>query len=209
MTPGETVYATYHEGRIELDEPVAWPEGTRLAVAPLRPLIGDGRLEGPVIIAGFGLAGRCVADLLDQAHIPYTIVERNPVTVATQRALGKQVVEGDITDAQTLSAAGIEKASVLALTIPDDQAVLEATALARRLRPDLFIIARTNYASMGMRAAQLGADEVVKAEQAVALQFYERLSRRLAPPKDRRRDDPRAGHKPEEVCRPASEQGSP
>ena len=42
-----------------------------------------------VIIVGFGLAGRCVADLLTHAKIRFTIVERNPVTVATQRALGR------------------------------------------------------------------------------------------------------------------------
>jgi hypothetical protein len=30
-----------------------------------------------------------------------------------------------------------------------------------------------------MKASQLGADEVIKAEQAVALQFYDKLSRRL------------------------------
>ena len=75
--------------------------------------------------------------------------------------------------------AGLSSATILALTIPDEDAVLRATSLARRLQPDIYIIARTNYSSKGMQASQLGADDVVKAEQAVALHFYDRLSRRI------------------------------
>ena len=176
---GQTSYATYRGGKIELDEPQDWPDGMKVCVTPL-PAIDDGEaISGHVIIVGFGLAGRCVADLLDTAKLPYTIIERNPVTVETQRALGRRVVAGDASDTDTLVEAGLNTASILALTIPDEEAVLRAISLARRLRPQIYIIARTNYASQGMRASQLGADDVVKAEQAVAVQFYDRLSRRL------------------------------
>jgi voltage-gated potassium channel Kch len=65
------------------------------------------------------------------------------------------------------------------LTIPDEDAVLKAIKLAREIKPELYIIARTNYSSMGLRAVQLGADDVVKAEQAVAIQFRERLSQHI------------------------------
>jgi CPA2 family monovalent cation:H+ antiporter-2 len=136
-------------------------------------------MDERAIIVGFGLAGRCVADLLDQVGIGYTIVEQNPVTVETQRALGRSITLGDAANAETLTEAGLNTASILALTIPHEDTVLEATQLARRLRPDIYIIARTNYSSKGMKASQLGADDVVKAEQAVAVQFYDKLSRRI------------------------------
>ena len=173
--------AVYRDGRIVLEGKVDWPEGTELLVSPApsvsRPPASANR---PVIVAGFGLAGRYVADLLRSAGIPFTVIERNAVTVATQRALGREIVFGDVTSAETLEQAGLQEAGILALTIPDEDAVLKGIALARRLRPDIYIIARTNYSSKGMRASQLGADDVVKAEQAVALQFYERLSQHLA-----------------------------
>ncbi len=39
---------------------------------------------------------------------------------------------------------------------------------------------RTNYSSNGVKASQLGASEVVKTEQGVALQFYDKkLSKRI------------------------------
>lgn len=175
----QPIGATVRDGHIELDEPSNWPEGTRLLVSPVCPPHGDEPHSGHVIIVGFGLAGRCVADLLRQAELSYTIIEKNAVTVATQKALGRDILEGDVLDADTLMEAGLGRAAILALTIPDEDAVLSATELARRLKPDIYIIARTNYSSKGMRASQLGADEVVKAEQAVALQFYEKLSRRI------------------------------
>ena len=171
--------ATYRNNQIILDGPVDWPEATRLLVTPVLPLEGERRMNGHVIIVGFGLAGRCVADLLDQAKLPYVIIERNPTTVETQSALGRRIIEGDVNDPDILTGAGLTDADIVALTIPDEDAVLQATSLARRLKPDVYIIARTNYSSKGMRATQLGADDVVKAEQAVALQFYERLSRRI------------------------------
>lgn len=178
----QSIGATLEGGQIHPDHPVDWPDGTRLVITPVTPLAGDGRLDGHVIIVGFGLAGRCVADLLDQAKLPYTIIEKNPVTVETQRALGRDIMDGDALDAETLTKAGLNTAAILALTIPDEDAVLAATALARRLRPKIYIIVRTNYSSQGMKASQLGADDVIKAEQAVALQFYDRLSKRIGQP---------------------------
>lgn len=171
--------AVYRGGQLHLDGSVDWPEGTRVRVTPLLPPNAVCEIDGHVVIVGFGLAGRCIAELLSTAKIPYTIVEQNPVTVETQRALGRQIFEGEATDVETLTKAGLHSASILALTIPDEEAVLTATSLARRLSPDIYIIARTNYSSKGMRASQLGADDVIKAEQAVALQFYDRLSQRI------------------------------
>lgn len=173
--PQESVDAVFCDGEVHFDETPAWAEGTRLHVVPIPAPRFLEKPEGRVIIVGFGLAGRCVADLLDGQQIPYTIIEKNDVTVETQRALGRTIVAGDAANTDTLIKAGLNTASILALTIPDEAAVLEATSIARRLRPKLYIIARTNYASKGMRASQLGADEVVKAEQAVAVQFYDRL----------------------------------
>ena len=181
-SPDQLCRAIYRGGKVVLDEAVDWPDGAPVVVTLRAPTTPPPEFGGRVIIVGFGLAGRCIADLLNSSAIDYTIIEKNPVTVETQRALGRQILQGDATDAETLETAGLHDASILALTIPDEEAVLKATSLARRLHPPIHIIARTNYASQGMRASQLGADEVIKGEQAVALQFYERVSRRIREP---------------------------
>ena len=179
--PERMEYAgVYEKGVIRLTARVDWPDGTpvSICVAERSGEITSADL-GKVIIAGFGLAGRWVADIFDRHGIEYVIVEKNASTVETQHKLGRNIVEGDISDEATLQAAGIKEASILALTVPDEPAVLEATRLARALRPGIYIVARTNYSSSGMQASQLGADDVIKAEQVVARQFYEMLLRKI------------------------------
>jgi len=175
-----TYRGIFRGGLVQLLEDAPWDEGTpvevSLAEAPSADFINQ---MGLVIVAGFGLAGRWVADIFDRHGIDYIVVEQNPDTVKRQKLLGKKIILGDISQEPTLISAGIETADILALTIPDEQAVLKATKVARRLRPGIYIIARTTYSSSGMEAAQLGADAVVKAEQAVANHFYELLLRKL------------------------------
>jgi len=175
----QSLSAVYEDGSIVLQGQADWPSGTKLLVLPVAAANQDHPLDGHVIIVGYGLVGRAVAELLDNASIPFTLLEQNPQTVKTQRALGRNIIHGDALDANTLVAAGLHTAAVLALTIPDEAAVLQAITIARRLRPEMYIIARTNYSSMGMKATQLGADDVIKAEQAVAIHFYQMLAGRL------------------------------
>jgi Trk K+ transport system NAD-binding subunit len=174
-------YGTYRDGRIELDGDVSWPAGAKVRVHPVEA--EDVRVaarDGRVVVAGFGLAGRGVAELLDKSKIEYTIIERNVDTIATQGRLGRAVVCGDVSDASVLVAAGVPDASVIALTVPDEDAVLKAIAISRRLNPRIYIVARTMYASRGIEARRLGADDVIKSEQAVAIQFFELLRARMA-----------------------------
>jgi CPA2 family monovalent cation:H+ antiporter-2 len=165
---------------VRLLEAAPWPEGAQVEVRLSAEPANDADPGiGLVIIAGFGLAGRWVADIFDRHGIAYTIVEKNPQTVRRQQLLGKTVVQGDISDPSIMLAAGVKKADILALTFPDEQAVLRATRIAREMHPEIYIVARTNYTSSGLEAAQLGADAVVKAEQAVANRFYELLLHKL------------------------------
>jgi CPA2 family monovalent cation:H+ antiporter-2 len=170
----------YRGGLVRLLEQAPWDDGTPVEVCPAEAPAADViKNMGHVIIAGFGLAGRWVAEIFDRHGIDYIVVEQNPDTVKRQKMLGKKIILGDIAQEPTLISAGIETADILALTIPDEQAVLQSTRVARQLRPGIYIVARTTYSSSGMEVAQLGADAVVKAEQAVANHFYELLLRKL------------------------------
>lgn len=128
-----------------------------------------------VIIAGYGIGGRFVTECLRKSDIPFVLVEKNPQTVRTQAELGLSVIEGDITDSEVLRRAGIERASILALAISDEEASIRASAAAHAIRPEVHIIAATRYTSSGLKALQAGADEIIVAEQAVAREFHRRI----------------------------------
>lgn len=130
-----------------------------------------------VIITGYGIPGRNVADYCDKHGIPFVVIERNPTIVLRCQSAGTRIIEGDSRDAQTLRDAGIEASTDLAITLPDDVAVLDTIATARRLNPSIRIIARATYVSGGMEAAKRGADDVIVAEQVVAQQFAHEIGK--------------------------------
>ena len=136
-------------------------------------------LSGHVIIAGYGIVGRCVAETLAQRRLPFCIVELNPRTVERLCEGPVPIIEGDIRRREVLIEAGIERASALALAMPDEAQTLEALRVAHGIRPDLPIIARCTFSSAGLQAARMGAAAVVVAEQVVAREFAQILQKNL------------------------------
>lgn len=143
---------------------------------------------GPVVIAGFGPVGRNLAERFQKLGVPFAVIELNPSTVRTQATLGRSVVYGDVTNPEVLESAGIRQAEAVILTIPDEDAVIRACQLIRRMSPGIFITARTNYLSRGIKARLAGADHVVVEEmvtaEAMVRDVLDHLGRRrsLAPP---------------------------
>jgi voltage-gated potassium channel Kch len=123
-----------------------------------------------VLIAGFGIPGRFVAELLDFHGIAHCVIEQNPVVA--ERCTTTRIVTGDVRDEAVLQQAGIESATLVALTLPLESVVHEAIQVVRRLRPDVRIIARVNFTSAGLIAQKLGADQVVVEEQLAAREFF-------------------------------------
>src|SRR5881227_3367558 len=94
-------------------------------------------LSGHAIIAGFGVPGRAVGEVLAARHIPFVVVELNPKTVDRCAHAGIRIIEGDVREEQTLRRAGIERAIFFAITVPDDPTALEAVRAARQINPSI------------------------------------------------------------------------
>lgn len=127
--------------------------------------------SGHAIIAGFGVPGRAVADLLAARQMPFCVIELNPQTVERCSHIGVHIIAGDVCAEEILRRAGVERATLLVLAVPSDAAVLEAVRLARRLSGSIRILARCRFISSGMEAHRRGASEVIVEEQIVAREF--------------------------------------
>jgi len=136
--------------------------------------------HGTVLIAGFGPVGRHLADKFQRTGRPYTIIELNPVTVFKQHRMGRPIVYGDVTNSEVLENAGVRHAEALILTIPDEDAIVRAVEVARRMAPNLFIAARTNYLSQAIQARQAGADHITVEEVATAGLMEREVMEKLA-----------------------------
>ena len=139
---------------------------------PCPPATSDtAGLSGHAVIAGFGVPGRAIADLLHAQGMSFCVIEQNDETVERCRKSGLCMVEGNAGDPATLRAAGLDRATLFACTVPNDAAMYEAVGEARRLNPGLRILARCRYVSSGIEATRRGADEVVVEEHVVAHAF--------------------------------------
>jgi CPA2 family monovalent cation:H+ antiporter-2 len=124
--------------------------------------------DGPqdlVLIAGYGIAGRELAQACIDAGIPYRIVDLNPVSVSAAQAEGVPIELGDIGRREVLEKAGLHRARCLALTVNDRTAATRAAKTAKLLRPDLRVIVRVRYATEESAMREAGADEVVVEER--------------------------------------------
>ena len=133
-------------------------------------------LSGHVIVAGYGIPGRAVGELLKAMRADYCVIELNTEVVHRCEDV-VPIIEGDVTDEQVLRRAGIERCSLLAITVPSDAAVLHAIQTTRRINATVPIIARCRFISSGMEARRRGANRVVIEEQVVADEFVRVLKR--------------------------------
>jgi len=140
-----------------------------------QPAIDADALSGHVIVAGYGIPGRAVGELLKARKTQYCVIELNAAVVQRCEHV-VPIIEGDVTDEQVLRRAGVERCSLLALTVPGDAAVLQAIQIARRMNPKVPIIARCRFISSGMEAHRKGANQVVIEEQVVADEFVRLLN---------------------------------
>lgn len=121
-----------------------------------------------VIIIGFGVPGRAVAELLHFSEIPYVVIEKNPTTVHRCEKGGEHILAGDALEDDTLRRAGIDRASLVVVAVPDEKLSVQITERAHRLNPQAKIVTRVHYISTGFAAKKVGAAEFVASEQCVA-----------------------------------------
>ena len=128
-------------------------------------------VERHVIIIGFGLSGRAAVNTAIEQGVSYTVIENNAEVVERCLPGGLHIIRGDAREENVLRQAGIERATDVAVTVPNEEMALAVVEQARKMNPTARIIARLTFVSGGMEAARRGADDTVIAEQVVATEF--------------------------------------
>ena len=138
-------------------------------------------LSNHCIIIGFGFTGQQLVKAAKQYNLPYTILEMNPETV--KRFSDREPISyGDAVQPTILENLGIARARVIAIAISDTMAVRGIIANARKLNPDLTIIARTRFVGEIRRLYALGANKIIAEEfEAGVEMFCQVLSTYLLP----------------------------
>ena len=142
-------------------------------------------LANHAVICGHGRVGSKVAQILSQLGIPYLVVDLDPKTISELREKGVPCVYGDAGNQKVLYEAGVKEAAVLALAIADPVAVKLAIDHARRINPNLDIIARAHSNSEFEFLQKRGASEVVRPEIEAGIEISRHILCRLNMPEDK------------------------
>jgi voltage-gated potassium channel len=118
-------------------------------------------LNGHHIIAGYGRVGRQVALEFQRRGVEFVVMEKGAESIRLLKDSGYPFVEGDATNEELLTAAGIDRAKTLISTLPEEALNVYLTLTARYMNAKLTIIARADFDDGEKKLIRAGANYVI------------------------------------------------
>lgn len=137
------------------------------------------KLEGHVVILGYGIGGQLLAQSLAELSVPHVVLELNGAAVRKALERGVNIHYADVAASEPLEAAGVAHAAAVVVVISDPDASERAVRAVRSLSPDVPIITRTRYRLEAERLARAGATMAVAEELEASLEVLSQLLVRL------------------------------
>ena len=134
-------------------------------------------LKGHVIIVGYSVGGRTLAQVLLETQIPFMVLDLNGEQVKRALTEGITTHYGDCTQEETLSRAGLKQARMIVFSIPDYTVTEKAVRLARKINPEIKIMVRTRLTAQVEELKTAGADEVIPEEFETSIEIFSRVLR--------------------------------
>ena len=138
-------------------------------------------LSGHYVICGGGETGFPLAVELVTSKASVVMVEQDTGVIERCRQIkGMFHVHGDATDDKNLVAAGIERATGVAICLPSDNDNLYITMTARMLNPNTRVISRMTNSRLKAKLLKAGATSVVSPNAIGALRMASEMIRPAA-----------------------------
>ena len=135
-----------------------------------------------VVIAGYGRVGSFVARLLARLDQPFVVVDPNPGRADEARDSGYPVVYGDAGAEPVLEAAGVRRARLVIVTVPDPVGARLVVERARSINPNVHVVARTTTVEQLGELGRLGVYEAVHPESEAGLELVRQALSHLGVP---------------------------
>ena len=117
--------------------------------------------EASVVLVGFGRVGRRIGEILTGAGITFVALDSDASVVAAERASGRPVFYGDVSQPGLLKAVGATGARVIIVTLNEPSSAKQVVASLKELYPETRIFARGHDLDVCMELRRLGASGVV------------------------------------------------
>jgi CPA2 family monovalent cation:H+ antiporter-2 len=131
----------------------------------------DRRLSAHAIILGYGRVGHVIEHALRTTGMGYVIVDQDQARVNAARRGGAYALAGSASNLSVLEAAGIERASLLTIAVPDPISARRIVDHAQRVNPDIDIVVRTHSQDERRFLEDRGVNEAVVGELELAIEM--------------------------------------
>lgn len=119
------------------------------------------KLNGHVILCGYGRSGQYLGRFLKEEHIPFIALDIDPTRVNEAAVAGEHVMYGDASRSAVLEAAGAGHAKALIISYAAMRSSMKILHVTREIYPNLPVIVRTTDETHMDEFRQAGATEVV------------------------------------------------
>ena len=123
------------------------------------------------ILCGYGTVGRMVHEALERLDIPVVIVELNAQTARRLIKAGHSVLFADISQADTLELAGVERARVIVITFPHAELARTAITIAKERNPKIAALCRARFPSEVAALREVDPEGIVHDEREAGLEM--------------------------------------
>lgn len=118
-------------------------------------------LNNHTVVCGYGRNGKQAVDKLKQFNQPCVVIEKRPEEIKDLEKDGILYIEGDATNDEDLSKAGLERAKSLITALPSDADNLFVVLSARQFNSEFTIISRASNESSYGKLKFAGATNVI------------------------------------------------
>lgn len=129
------------------------------------------------VVVGFGTSGKTVARILCEAQYTVVAVDIDPKFIKQAKEMDVVALVGDATQVDLLSDLCLNDARALIVALPDHRSSALTIAHARRLAPDLVIVARARYHQFQDELREAGATHVIGEEELLGRRLGEEAVR--------------------------------
>lgn len=166
--------------------PFLVPRAPRLAAlllrrpAPARDRDGAAEAGPELVIVGFGPAGRAIGERVRDRGRKVLVLDLNERAIRDAIDCGFRAEIGDAGEPEVLEHAGVDRARLVAITLPARSAAAVVLARVRLLAPCAHVVVRSRYRLHEEEYRKAGAHAVIGDEDEVGRRLAEHVASELA-----------------------------